>query len=767
MTFAVRLRGVISRSTAFTCLFCLLCISRATPTLRAQNSAQTIPLRSENDARAAKPAQMSEEEIARLAPVFPLLRFGVFGAANWSFHVADFPALPSVPVRLIDFTPDVLSFGSALALTPAFGAALEYAFSPFIGFSARLGYASHPALFQNADSYPLINPLTGEESLLTSTVSLRTGLSSLALEPSLFVSPFANLGLKIYAGARVGYLLTRDFTQSERLSSNDPTFETGAGERNFREGKIPRASDFALGAMAGVGYEIPIEGVKFADGMGRLSVQPEVFGVFGLNPVVEGLSWNIHQIRAGVSLFYRQEEMLYRFEERREVDTIIVRRKQIRIPFMVGISTFSRDTIFTAEDGKRVRTITETLRRVDTAFAPPPPVMDVDITAAGVNEKGEQKNLVQMRVEEFIVQRYVPLLNYIFFDEASSDLPPRYSRLNPQTASVFDIDRLYQQGTLDIYRHALNIVGKRMRQYPDAVLTLTGCNADLGAEAGNVALSAARAESVRQYLVETWNIAGNRIILKARNLSEDASLPKTDADKTEENRRVEIASTVKEILDPILLSDTMRVSNPPTIRFFPKIDTKEPVRHWTLTAFSGNKDFVTFSSSAGATTSEGKDLPERIDWTPPQQGEGSLDIDAALEFTLNARDAEGKSGFAHGFIPVQKIVLPDKKIEQFSLVLFGFNKAQITEQHQRMINVIKSVVRPNSKVAISGYTDRTGDSAYNKTLSRQRAAELARLLDQPLSKAQGYGEDTLLYDNDTPEGRFYCRTVNVSVETSK
>jgi outer membrane protein OmpA-like peptidoglycan-associated protein len=372
-----------------------------------------------------------------------------------------------------------------------------------------------------------------------------------------------------------------------------------------------------------------------------------------------------------------------------------------------------------------------------------------------------------MRVEEFIVQRYVPLLNYIFFDEASSDLPPRYSRLNPQTASVFDIDRLYQQGTLDIYRHALNIVGKRMRQYPDAVLTLTGCNADLGAEAGNVALSAARAESVRQYLVETWNIAGNRIILKARNLSEDASLPKTDADKTEENRRVEIASTVKEILDPILLSDTMRVSNPPTIRFFPKLDTKEPVRDWTLTAFSGNKDFVTFSSADGATTSEGKDLPERIDWTPPQQGEGSLDIDAALEFTLNARDAEGKSGFAHGFIPVQKIVLPDKKIEQFSLVLFGFNKAQITEQHQRMINVIKSVVRPNSKVAISGYTDRTGDSAYNKTLSRQRAAELARLLDQPLSKAQGYGEDTLLYDNDTPEGRFYCRTVNVSVETSK
>ena len=762
MIFVLRRRGVCAFSAPFVCLLCCLVVPCI---LWAQNPAQTIPLRPEPSSASSTP--MSEEEVSRLPSVFPQVRFGVFGAGNWNVHLADFPALPSVPVRQINFAPDVLSFGGAASLAPAFGAALEYAISAVFGLSARLGYAPHFAAFQNADSYPVINPRTGEESMLVSTVSLQTWLSSLALEPTLIVSPFANLGLKAYVGARVGYPLTRNFEQVERFSSNDFTFDTGLEERNRRDGQIQRVNELMLGGVAGIGYEIPIEGARLADGMGRLSVQPEVFGIVGLNSVVEGLSWNVHQIRAGVSLFYRQEEMIYRFEERREVDTIIVRKKQVRIPFMVGISTFSRDTMFTAEDGKRVRTIVETLRRVDTAFAPPPPVMDVDIAAVGVNEKGEQKNLVQMRVEEFVVQRYVPLLNYIFFDEASSDVPARYVLLSAQESSLFDIDKLYQAETLDIYRHALNIIGKRMRQYPDAVLTLTGCNADAGAEAGNIALSAARAESVRSYLLETWNIAGNRIILKARNLSEDASLPKTDPDKIEENRRVEIVSTVKEILDPILLSDTMRVSNPPTIRFFPKVASKEPVRDWTLTVFSRDKDLTQFSSAAAPPASEGKDLPEQIDWTPPQQGKGSLDIDGALEFTLNARDSEGKSGFSHSFIPVQKIVLPDKKIEQFSLVLFGFNKAQINEQHQRMISVIKSVARPNSKVAISGYTDRTGDSAYNKTLSRQRAAELARLLDQPLSKAQGFGEDALLYDNDTPEGRFYCRTVNVLVETSK
>ncbi|MEI6089253.1 MAG: hypothetical protein WCR42_02265 [bacterium] len=30
---------------------------------------------------------------------------------------------------------------------------------------------------------------------------------------------------------------------------------------------------------------------------------------------------------------------------------------------------------------------------------------------------------------------------------------------------------------------------------------------------------------------------------------------------------------------------------------------------------------------------------------------------------------------------------------------------------------------------------------------------------------QGVGEDTLLYNNDVPEGRFYCRTVQIVVKT--
>jgi hypothetical protein len=32
---------------------------------------------------------------------------------------------------------------------------------------------------------------------------------------------------------------------------------------------------------------------------------------------------------------------------------------------------------------------------------------------------------------------------------------------------------------------------------------------------------------------------------------------------------------------------------------------------------------------------------------------------------------------------------------------------------------------------------------------------------------EGVGESTLLYPNDSPEGRFYCRTVQVLIETPR
>ncbi len=103
--------------------------------------------------------------------------------------------------------------------------------------------------------------------------------------------------------------------------------------------------------------------------------------------------------------------------------------------------------------------------------------------------------------------------------------------LRSEDIDDFNIDSLYQISTLDIYYNILNIIGVRLNKFPDAGLTIIGCNSDLSIEKGNTRIIAKRAEFIKQYLVNVWNISDKRIAVKAQNLSDKASTPYTEPDK--------------------------------------------------------------------------------------------------------------------------------------------------------------------------------------------------------------------------------------------
>src|SRR5262249_23003633 len=148
-----------------------------------------------------------------------------------------------------------------------------------------------------------------------------------------------------------------------------------------------------------------------------------------------------------------------------------------------------------------------------------------------------------------------PLLNYVFFDEGGGTMPDRYTRLTPSQASRFNLSSLQNLDVLPTYYNLLNIVGWRMQKNPTATLSLTGCNADQGAEKGRNDLSRQRAEQVRNYLRDVWGIADDRITLEARNLPEKPS-SSSSPDGMAENRRVELRSNIPEILEPVFTIDT-------------------------------------------------------------------------------------------------------------------------------------------------------------------------------------------------------------------
>ena len=99
-------------------------------------------------------------------------------------------------------------------------------------------------------------------------------------------------------------------------------------------------------------------------------------------------------------------------------------------------------------------------------------------------------------------------------------------------------------------------------------------------------------------------------------------------------------------------------------------------------------------------------------------------------------------------------------------ITFDVDKADIKPQSMGTLNMIVRIMKnnPGLKFEVSGYTDNTGSSAHNVTLSQQRAdavkAELTSLgIEESRLTAKGFGDTKPIDSNDTPEGKANNRRV--------
>jgi outer membrane protein OmpA-like peptidoglycan-associated protein len=165
---------------------------------------------------------------------------------------------------------------------------------------------------------------------------------------------------------------------------------------------------------------------------------------------------------------------------------------------------------------------------------------------------------------------------------------------------------------------------------------------------------------------------------------------------------------------------------------------------------------------------------DRIEWNTTQENNTAPKLTIPVQYTLSVNDESGANTSASGVLPVEVISIAkkraaktvDKEVNTFGLLLFDFNKAEVSGQNTSILDYVRQRMRPESRISITGYTDRTGNAVTNKTLSLQRATAAATILNRPDATTQGRGHEGLLHDNTTPEGRFYCRTVNIVVENA-
>ena len=106
-----------------------------------------------------------------------------------------------------------------------------------------------------------------------------------------------------------------------------------------------------------------------------------------------------------------------------------------------------------------------------------------------------------------------------------------------------------------------------------------------------------------------------------------------------------------------------------------------------------------------------------------------------------------------------------------SLIVFDYDRADISEQNKEMMRrVVKASSGQGSVATIVGSTDRLGELQHNMNLSNERAKSVEQFVRSiapslNITEVKGIGPAILPYSNELPEGRFYCRTVSLTITT--
>jgi len=375
-------------------------------------------------------------------------------------------------------------------------------------------------------------------------------------------------------------------------------------------------------------------------------------------------------------------------------------------------------------------------------------------------------------IEEITTIDSSPLLNYVYFDAGQSEIRGRYVGY-PTHAETAAFDETKLTDTMNKYINVLNIIGKRLRETPEANITIVGCNSGLGEEKGRTDLSRTRAEAVRSYLRYIWAIDPARMEVTARDLPQIPSTSRV-AEGIVENQRVEIYSDTPEILDTVKSAYLEETSDADTIGVTPQLSVHYGVESWKV-------DLKGDGVVIGSVNGTGDPKPSYA-FSTKDIGLNRLAQYGSLSAEMELTDKKGQAYRTKTTTPVPVKVLRReqllvqrmgyKVLEKYALILFSYDSAEMGQNNETIVGRIVSRVKelPDARVAIVGHTDTIGDEAYNMKLSERRAkavydAMMAGGIEagENITHA-GVGPHDPLYDNALPEGRALNRTVTVYLE---
>lgn len=586
--------------------------------------------------------------------------------------------------------------------------------------------------------------------------TLASRFAAYSAEPFLNFNPVAVPRLQLRIGAKVANMYTSTFTQTERIEGSSTATFVGSGpERTVYNSSLPNVNRIQMALTGGLGYSFPV-GRRFA-------FIPEVSYQFPVNGLTKDQTWAVHFLRVGASLQV----------------TLPTSKKVIRD------TTIQRDTILKFEVGLD-REIVELLRRSANRTA-----TDLDntryeyvtISERYVNRlpKSRQSNIAKvnlfvnkytldstvvnvkvLRCEEVVWNNFTPILNYVFFDSASSTISGRYRQLMKNDISKFAIQK--DLTPLETYYEILNITGSRMRVDNSLTIELNGCvsEKEVATVPDHKALGVQRAEAVARYLQEAWDIPASRIKVRGGSPPQRASRERTH-EGVEENQRVEISSTQPDFSAPLMFKDTVNQADVTRLRLDIDIEPGAEIESWSILATQGDKTILGL---------RGRGAPDKVmevELDPKQLRRLAKVAESIVTFTLivdqkGVGDVRVSVDIPVTLVLIQNITLSRRpEIDKYTMMLFDFDKDLISDADMQLVKRARARIDSLSNVTIIGSSDPSGSSEYNLALAERRARRVKDALG--IVNAEYRGELLSASDaqSSTPEGRFHGRTVRIIV----
>ncbi|MBX3043332.1 MAG: OmpA family protein [Candidatus Kapabacteria bacterium] len=580
-----------------------------------------------------------------------------------------------------------LGWTGGLFVEKDFGGSIQLGLGAF--YADRSGVSTLNNTYQSRDQN------TGRTTFVTLENRMDAVVSYLEFSPEarIVLTPkFINGPLRFLTGIRVGIPIGSDFNQSESIVS--PANATFVNAGGIRTTSRPMASGNINDMTTQFGISAGLENM-LKIGNHNFLTQQIVFD-YNLNNMISNVDWKALAVRFELGL---------RFSFQKKVE-------KVEIPEIKP----------EPEPEPEIAVIEE---------APKPlPYLNFE-SAVSSDTKLETGN-------ELLAT--LPLVNCIFFDENSSDIPKYY---NLSSQSVID---MYKGDAVNYHKNILPVIAKIVKENPNSRIMLEGATSGKQNEPKGLELSKARAEAVKNALIDLGvpeQVISFRALQSPRYPS-NQQYP----EGIEENRRVDIIVTNAPLQEYVSLQNYAEISGVVGLNldfgnYPPETKAMVGVNDTKLTYDKPGKYRIPFR----------KRLSDDVE-------------EFGILTSINVEGNELKEAHNIKLNEIEKEVV-ELSLKNFEALLrFNYNSSDLTDENKTLLRQLVEKLPDGSTILIIGSADMLGTAEHNQQLAGDRARKTENFIKGIAGSRINIETTTNLdkFSDATSQGRFLNRSIKIRVK---